>query len=47
VERWFGLWRDLLDQVSANPDARLDLDRTLPDNSPDAVLHRVRETISQ
>jgi amino acid adenylation domain-containing protein len=47
VECWFGLWRDLLDQVSANPDARLDLDRTLPDYSSDAVLHRVPEPISQ
>ncbi|WP_158938694.1 non-ribosomal peptide synthetase [Burkholderia sp. S171] len=47
VERWFGLWRDLLDQVSANPDARLDLAPTLPDYSPDAVLHGVPEAISQ
>src|SRR5471032_1723433 len=47
VERWFGLWRDLLDQVSADPDARLDLVRPLPDYSPDAMLHRVPEAISQ
>jgi len=47
VERWFASWRDLLDHVSANPDARLDLDRTLPDYSPDATLHRVPDAISQ
>jgi len=47
VERWFGLWRDLLDHVSADPDARLDLGRTLPDHSPDATLHRVPDAISQ
>jgi len=33
VERWFASWRDLLDQVSANPDAtarsRLDASRSL------------------
>jgi amino acid adenylation domain-containing protein len=47
VERWFASWRDLLDQVSADPDARLDLGRTLPDYSPDATLHRVPDAISQ
>ncbi|WP_213764824.1 non-ribosomal peptide synthetase [Caballeronia sp. dw_19] len=47
VERWFRLWRDLLDQVSTDPDARLDLNRTLPDDSPDAVLQRVPEAIPQ
>jgi hypothetical protein len=47
VERWFASWRDLLDQVSANPDARLDLDWTLPGHSPDAMLLRAAEAISQ
>jgi amino acid adenylation domain-containing protein len=41
VTRWFGLWRDLLDQVSANPGS------TLARHSPDAVPQRVPEAISQ
>jgi non-ribosomal peptide synthetase component F len=41
VERWFGLWRDLLDEVSANPDS------TLAHHVPNAVPQRIPEAISQ
>jgi amino acid adenylation domain-containing protein len=47
VERWFASWRDLLDEVSSNPDAPLDLAPTLPDYSSDAVLRDAPEAISQ
>ena len=47
VERWFASWRDLLDEVSADPDAPLDLDRMRPDYPSNAVPHRVPEAISQ
>ena len=47
VERWFASWRDLLDQVTSDPDAPLNLSPALPDSDSDAVLHDVPEAISQ
>jgi amino acid adenylation domain-containing protein len=41
VVRWFGWWRDLLDEVSANPGS------TLAQYLPDAVPQRTPEAISQ
>jgi hypothetical protein len=41
VAHWFELWRDLLDQVTANPDS------TLAHHLPDALPQRVPEAISQ
>ncbi|MGX6999429.1 amino acid adenylation domain-containing protein [Caballeronia sp. KNU42] len=46
VERWFASWRDLLDRVSSDPDAPLDLAPSLPDYTA-AVPRDVPEAISQ
>ncbi|MFK4445886.1 amino acid adenylation domain-containing protein [Caballeronia udeis] len=47
VERWFASWRELLDKVSADPEAPLILDPTLARHSPGTVPHRLPDAIPQ